>query len=909
MTGAPREPAHPSGAGILARVEAQVAARPRAGAVEGADGASLDYLSLWSRAAAIAGHLAGQGVGPGDRVAVRLPPGPDHAAALLGAWWQGASVVPVDAAWPAARVEAVLARARPAAILGPAPPPAAAPPGPPHRPRPGDEAWLIFTSGSAGRPKGVRVAHDGVPALLDAQRAAFEVGPGDRALFALGVAFDASLSDLLTTLTAGATLVYAPPGLLADPDALAGFLAERSITHADLPPALLARVKQARLPATLRVVVVGGEASAPATLRAWARDRRVVHVYGPTEATICASLSVVDPSTWDRPSIGHPVPGLTFEVDAAGELHLGGPAVALGYLDPTPAEASRFSLRGGERWYRTGDHVVAEPDGTYTFVGRRDRMIKLGGRLVQPGEVEAALRACPGVARAVVTPWGNPPTTLRAQVVAAPGVALRPNILRAALARTLPPWMLPAAIDLADALPEGAHGKVDAQAVDRVARVAALFAAALGRPVGAFEPLDDLGRTSLVALEVVARAEASGLALCPGAVSGAPHAAAVAAAPLADGAVEDLRAAALAPIDWPAPSGGAGDALLLTGATGFLGGALLRALRARTDRPIVCLVRARDAAHAAARLGPDLPPGVTALPGDLTAPDLGLGAAWSRWAAAVGAVIHGGAVVDMVRGEAALRATNLDGTRHVLRFCAAGAPKHLHLISTLSVFVAGNLADGVLREDADPAAAARVHGGYARTKWAAEVAARLAGDRFPLAIHRVGLVTGDARTGHGGPRDQLTLALRGLAALGCAPATPPALRVDLTPVDVVATAIAHLVVAEARGPFHLAHPTGAHAHQLFDALRAVGVELPVVDPAAWRARAPAGVERAAAWLGLRRALGDPAPHLRGADLFLSTGVTFDRRRADAALAASGVAWPADVDGLLRRYAQVALEGR
>lgn len=898
----------PSADGVLARVQAQVAAQPHAAAVEGPAGASLDYLGLWSRAASVAGHLASEGVRAGDRVAIRVPPGPDYAAALLGSWWLGASVVPLDGAWPVGRVDAALEQARPAAILGPEPPPVAAPPGPPRVPARGDEAWLIFTSGSAGRPKGVRVAHDGVPALLDAQRAAFDLGPGDRALFALSVAFDASLSDLLTTLTAGATLVCAPAGVLGRPDALARFLAERSVTHADLPPALLARVAPGALPATLRVIVVGGEASAPATLRAWARGRRVVHVYGPTEATICASLSVVDPATWDRPSIGHPVPGLRFEVDPAGELHLGGPAVALGYLDPTPADAARFSVREGERWYRTGDRVVAEPDGTFTFVGRLDRMVKLGGRLVQPGEVEAALRACPGVARAVVTPWGDPPTALRAQVAAAPGAAPDPRTLRAHLARTLPPWMVPAVIEATDALPEGAHGKVDARAADREARIAGLFAAALGRPVDPTAPLDDLGRTSLIALEVVARAEAAGLALDPGAVAGARDVAAVARAPLADGAVEDLRAAARAPIDWPTPTAGAGDALLLTGATGFLGGALLRALRARTARPIICLVRARDADHAAARLG-RVPPGVTAVAGDLTRPDLGLGADWSRWTGAVGTVVHGGAAVDMVRGEDALRAANLDGTRHVLRFCAAGPPKHLHLVSTLSVFVASDRADGVLREDDDPARAARVHGGYARTKWAAEISARLAGDRFPVAVYRLGLVTGDQRTGRGAARDQLTLALRGLAALGCAPTAPPALRVDLTPVDVAAAALAHLVTAAARGPFHLAHPTGARVHQLLAALRAVGVDLPRVDAADWRARGLAGAERSAAWLGLRRALGDADPRLRGADLFLSTGVTFDRRRADAALEGSGIAWPLDVDALLRRYARVALEAR
>ena len=544
----------------------RAATAPDAPAIETAAGVVWSNRGLRARAAALASELRSVGVRPGDRVGLHLGASAEYVAAILGTWWAGAAFVVIDPAWPEDRRRNVLRQAAPSALIG-------APfddvPCVPHDADPlqsegmlvapgacaaQSEAWVLFTSGSTGQPKGVRVSHAGLPTLVDAQIDAFGLRPGDRALFGLSIAFDASLSDLLTALTAGATLVMAPTGLLADPPSLRDFLATRRVTHADLPPALLARLDPASLPSTLRVVVVGGEASDPALLRVWAITRRVVSVYGPTEATVCTSMAIVDPVGWDRPSIGTPLPKVRYRVvDATGtavpfgvpgELLIGGPAVALGYCGPSDggaatrlprALAERFFVEDDVRWYRTGDQVVAEPDGAYTWRGRLDRMVKVGGRLVEPGEVEVRLGSLPGVARCAVLPEGSPARRLVAYVV--PTVPLEdvgrlPAQWDAALRALLPAFMVPGRIELRTSLPITASGKVELRSLTPppevvtpdpaegpTAALCALWSRALGVRVGPHDDLTAAGRDSLSVLDVLAAAEAEGWGLGPGLAS------------------------------------------------------------------------------------------------------------------------------------------------------------------------------------------------------------------------------------------------------------------------------------------------------------------------------------------------------------------------------------------------------
>lgn len=306
---------------FLERFLRRAAERPEAIALVSAGAPPLRYRDLVDEVQRLAAALHARRVGPEAVVALGVGRSREFVIGVLAAWWAGAAFVPIDPALPPARRAALAAESGarvmvttpgqrecfygldiPILVIGSESPcgrVAAA------EPRPDDLAYLIFTSGSTGQPKGVLVEQRGLVAVLDAQITAFDLRPGDRALWMLSPSFDASLSDVGTALLAGATLMVAPPEA-RDPEALVKSLTDHAITHVDLPPALLPLLDPGRAPASLRTVVIGGEVCPPEAVRRWARTRRVVNVYGPTEATICASLCVCDPERWEEPLLGRP---------------------------------------------------------------------------------------------------------------------------------------------------------------------------------------------------------------------------------------------------------------------------------------------------------------------------------------------------------------------------------------------------------------------------------------------------------------------------------------------------------------------------------------------------------------------------------------------------------------------------
>jgi acyl-CoA synthetase (AMP-forming)/AMP-acid ligase II len=244
---------------------------------------------------------------------------------------------------------------------------------------------------------------------------------------------------------------------LAAPGRLRGELARRDITHVDLPPALLAYLPPDDPPPGVRVVVLGGEPCPVEPLRALARRVKVVVVYGPTEATVCSSLAVVDPERWSRPLIGDPLPGVSYRV-IDGELWIGGDCLALGYAGAGGATARAFVEVDGRRMYRTGDRV--EPcDGGLAFVGRIDRQHKIAGIRVELGEIEAVLRRAPGIREAAVT-VAVPGHCGRARLIAYVDGDLEPGAVRAWMRREAPAWMVPSRV-IIGALPHTPTGKID----------------------------------------------------------------------------------------------------------------------------------------------------------------------------------------------------------------------------------------------------------------------------------------------------------------------------------------------------------------------------------------------------------------------------------------------------------------
>ena len=556
--------------------EAQVARTPRAPAVVYGE-LTLTYAELDERADRLARYLTSRGAGPERLVAVAM----ERSAGLVIAWLavakSGAAFLTVDPDYPAERIAYMLADARPDLVITtgagasrlPADPGGGVPrvvlddpllaaelagyPAtgslPERRPDLAHPAYVIYTSGSTGRPKGVVVTHRGLASLSGAQVSAFGIGPGSRVLQMASPSFDAAVMEMLMALPCGATLVVPEPGPLAG-ESLARTLNRLRISHALIIPSVLASVP-ARQVTELECLIVGGEACPERLAAEWSPGRRMFNAYGPTEITICATMSA--PVTGQgAPPIGRPVWNTrVFVLDenlglvppgVSGELYVAGAGLARGYLGRPGLTAERFvacPFVAGARMYRTGDlarwmvPAGVRGDGSprsmtaeLEYLGRSDDQVKVRGFRIELGEIEAVLAGLPGVARAAVAVREDQPgdRRLAGYVVPAAGAELNPAGLRVAAARVLPGHMVPSAVIVLDALPLSPIGKLDRRALPAPEYTAgggrapatpgeqalcAVFAQVLGlERVGVEDSFLDLGGHSLLATRLVSKVRA-----------------------------------------------------------------------------------------------------------------------------------------------------------------------------------------------------------------------------------------------------------------------------------------------------------------------------------------------------------------------------------------------------------------
>ncbi|WP_433758965.1 amino acid adenylation domain-containing protein [Nocardia sp. CA-135398] len=533
--------------------------------------ASLSYAQLDEQSSRLARILIRRGAGPENSVLVAAA----RSMESVVAWWAvvktGAAYVPVDSGYPAGRIAQMVsdsgatlgvtvssARAQvpdsvdwivldDSAVVAQIDASAGGPIGDDERPRPlraSDVAYVVFTSGSTGVPKGVAVTHSGIADFVAGRRADRELRHTSRVLHFASPSFDAALMEILIAVSRAATLVVAPKGVYGGGE-LAELLRVHRVTHAFLTPAALASVDPAGLD-DLRLVMSGGEEVPADLVRRWAGTdlaaaRKFQVLYGPTEVTMIATATgALRPD--DRPTIGAPLPGIQalvldarlqpVPVGVAGELYLAGPALARGYLNMAATNAARFVAHPfgepGRRMYRTGDMVRWNADGALEFLGRNDFQVKIRGYRVELGEIDAVLSARADVAYAVTVARrdGTGPMLLVSYAVPETGAVLSGDQLRAALAEVLPSYLVPAAVMILDAIPLSPNGKLDRAAlpapVVRAKRfrapaspveeiVAGVFADVLGidGPVGADDDFFELGGNSLVATRVVARVGAA----------------------------------------------------------------------------------------------------------------------------------------------------------------------------------------------------------------------------------------------------------------------------------------------------------------------------------------------------------------------------------------------------------------
>ncbi|MGW0664121.1 amino acid adenylation domain-containing protein [Streptodolium elevatio] len=501
--------------------------RPDAVAVVAGTELRWTYGELADRALRVAAALGEQGVRAGDTVAVTLPKGPDQILAVLGVLAAGAAYVPVGVEQPASRRARIHATAGARLVLDGDGATGASPharslslaeaaghalalPGP----VPGDAhaaAYVLFTSGSTGEPKGVEVPHSAAVNTIDDLIGRYALGPADRTLALSALDFDLSVFDIFAPLAVGGAVVVPDADDRHEPSEWLRQLREHRISVLNCVPALLAMLLTAveqgtepgtgqgtepgtdqgaehgsgRLPDTLRVVLLGGDwvtADLPVRLHAQVPACRFVGLGGTTETAIHSTVYEVPPgaelpSWWRAVPYGRPLANVRCRVvdvlgrdrpdHVPGELWIGGEGVALGYRGDPVRTADRFVEYDGQRWYRTGDLARYLPDGTLEFLGRRDHQVKLRGYRIELGEIEAALADVPGVRQAVAGVVGAPGRALAAAVVG-PAELTEEQIL-SAVRDTLPPHMIPEQVLVLTELPLTRNGKTDR------ARLAALW--------------------------------------------------------------------------------------------------------------------------------------------------------------------------------------------------------------------------------------------------------------------------------------------------------------------------------------------------------------------------------------------------------------------------------------------------
>ncbi|MEV1002395.1 amino acid adenylation domain-containing protein [Nonomuraea sp. NPDC050202] len=530
-------------------------------AVVGPDGAALSHAELNERADRIAAGLLEHGVSRGDVVGVRVPRDRMLPAVLLGVWRAGAAYLPLDPEHPAERLRLLAGDAGARVVLTRGETPLQAAPAPDadepvtlHADEPvtldadrlaagpradlpevrsEDLAYVTYTSGSTGAPKGVEVTHGGLAALVAGMISALRLGPADVQPAVAPLSFDASASELWSVLAAGGTSVVVDRATATDGHALAELITTSGATVIDLVPTayrMLIAAGWAGGPA-LRAVA-GGEALDPALAeQILLRVGELWNAYGPTETTVTSTLHRVRAHEGDRVPIGCPLPGeRAYVVDArlrllppgaVGELLLGGAGVARGYRGRPDLTAAAFvadPFTPGGRCYRTGDLARWRPDGTLEFHGRRDHQVKVRGYRIELGEIEAVLREI-AEAAAVTVAGADAHAHLVGYV--APETADLAAIERHARSR-LPGHLVPRRWVALPALPTLPSGKLDrdalpepdtgpdlvrvAPATDAERLVAAVWAEVLERPeVWAGDDFFALGGASFAATRVAGR--------------------------------------------------------------------------------------------------------------------------------------------------------------------------------------------------------------------------------------------------------------------------------------------------------------------------------------------------------------------------------------------------------------------
>lgn len=818
---------------------------------------AVTYQELWTQSLCFAAGLR-EACCDSEYVLIQLPKSCKYIVAVLGCWLARKAFVPLGLDLPQSRMQHIVSQInskllittdsfesflseQPIAEIVPL--------------QPESVAYMIFSSGTTGYPKGIIVGHSGLVNLARCQRKAFGLTSKSRNLFFLSVNFDASISDILVTLTSGAALVIEQVDSVSLSANLMTTIDERQITHADLPPSLLRIIDAENCPRSLQTIIIGGESTDKDTVRKWAARVRLINVYGPTETTICTSLCQYD-EDWSTPVIGKEIDEVKYHIYAdgrldadEGELWISGPCLAIGYYNNPGLTDEKFPVIDGTRYYRTSDHVRRLQNGDIAFLGRYDRQVKFHGQLVELDEVEATLKRLHFAREVAVVKRKvsdhNEKEVLVAYVKTDDGVDGKNCIhtIRRFLAQQLPAWMVPGHIELVGSLPRGVTGKVDYRVLESIQlscqrvedmpynsekeeKVARLMAEILKIPyVNPCENFFALGADSLDTLIFISRLQSDvGITITldqlkrdasPSAVSKISdnvNSMAVFSTSLRDEWIFSVPSVS----SGISPSDGV---ILLTGGTGFLGSHILMELLHRKEydgKEIVCLVRCESADHGEKRLKGTLSQyglncdqlqRIRIIPSDISKEGLDLYCETYRYLSNnVTEIFHCAATVNMMADYGTLKASNVTGTRRILEFALTGCKKKLNYASTLSVFVSTSRNKGAVFESDCLDADCIIYGGYGQTKFVCEkMLLGVPPSLCDINIFRYGLLCGDSITGISAKKDFLGMFLRGACAVGALPYdSTNEMGIDITPIDLATRVTLDIATHSQHGIYHVA---------------------------------------------------------------------------------------------------------
>ncbi|MCA7014962.1 amino acid adenylation domain-containing protein [Dickeya dadantii] len=767
---------------------------------------------------------------------------------------------------------------------------------------PESEFYIIYTSGSTGKPKGVRLRNKTLSNLIQWQQSISACGAGDRTLHYMSLSFDVSVQEIFGTLCNGGTLYVSSEEERKDLHHLQQVIQKNHIQRLYFPYvalqqfAHLCMMNHARFPDLKEVYSTGEQLVLTADIKHFfSSPIRLFNLYGPSESHVCSAWQLpANTSDWgDAASIGEPLPGfslLTLDEDrhpvpigVAGELWIVSDFLSPGYHNKAQETQQRFVTSHwpnalSQQAYKSGDLVKLERTGTFSYLGRIDNQLKIRGFRIEPSEVEAVINAIEGVQVSAVI--GKARTQGDKQLVAFIAGSHpdnKPQVLQQ-IRQHLPEYMVPGELVFLSALPTTPSGKIDRKALQHIKLAPSAHTPAQTENLSATEqqvktlwqtmlPDSDLssqddffavGGHSLLATQLVyllrqhfqidfplkmlfnhpTIAEMSVyINACADAKHPQNH------EPDSEFIDEGNHTCILN--DFRSIPDAEGDESLLTGATGFLGIYLLRALLRHSSRRVSCLVRAQTTQQGAARLYENARQygiadeidfsRVQIYTGDLTKPQFGLNdAQYLDLSSRVSDVFHAAAQINFVLSYASVKDTNVNGTVNILRFCSHQTRKKLHYMSTTAVF-SPDYPIQPITEDMQPGFPDTLGMGYTQSKWVAErYVAQAREQGLNVNLFRIGRIGGDSRTGACQSSDFLWRQIQSVIQMEIAPEAHT-LTTDLLPVNFVSQAVVELAQTDRllSSTYHLFHPTGTDFTPVYQAIRQCGYTFDITSSANW----------------------------------------------------------------------------